>query len=199
MNCVWYWRVQERDSSGSDRSPSSDGFTLEELLTDKRGTTHRASIAPGLLSSFSFNRILEIARTNVPPPFAELFALAGQSGTFVQAIMDSAPTPLVSHGGRVVLLGDAACVVRPHTAAGTLKCGEDADALSRVVGAWTRRRLSGLPESPWLEDAMRRGYETERTEKNSEIARFGVEVGDRLLGFDVGRAGETERVAPSWK
>jgi 2,6-dihydroxypyridine 3-monooxygenase len=53
--------------------------------------------------------------------------------------------------GRVCLLGDAACVARPHAAAGTAKAAEDgwalaaalaqADSIERALAAWEPRQV----------------------------------------------------------
>jgi hypothetical protein len=71
--------------------------------------------------------------------------------------------------------------------------------LGVVVKEWADRRAKGLEEKEWLAGAMERGYGDPRGKKNEEVKAFGIEIGDRLLGFSRGERGETERVAPNWR
>ena len=53
---------------------------------------------------------------------------------FVQSI-NEARVPAY-HRGRICLIGDASTLVRPHTAAGSVKAMTDALALSNALSAW---------------------------------------------------------------
>ncbi|KAI9034709.1 hypothetical protein DFJ74DRAFT_650250 [Hyaloraphidium curvatum] len=194
VNYVWYWRVPRQPPPG-DPTPS-----LEEVLTDRRGHVHRSSVPPGLLHPEVYPRILALARAHLPPPFAALVELSGPDATFVQGINDLPAPPLTFAGGRVVLSGDAGCVVRPHTGAGTMKCAEDATALATVVRAWAARRAEGVADGDgaWLEERMGEDYDGPRVARHAQLAKYGVALGDRLLGFERG-LGPKVIIAPEWK
>jgi 2-polyprenyl-6-methoxyphenol hydroxylase-like FAD-dependent oxidoreductase len=51
----------------------------------------------------------------------------------VQAIFDALSPSFVE--GRVALVGDAACTLRPHTASGTSKAADDAVSLAEALAA----------------------------------------------------------------
>src|SRR5271169_5702084 len=73
----------------------------------------------------------ELAYQEVHPIFTEL--VAATPDAFVQTIVDVIVPQTVF--GRVMLLGDAAFVVRPHTAGATAKAAYD----SRVLGRSSKR------------------------------------------------------------
>lgn len=106
-NWVWYRRVSEGE--------------VGKVLTDAEGRVHPHSLAPGQLLPYSRRQALvEDAARLLPPPFAA--AVAAERQPFVQAIFDY-EAPRMAHG-RLALLGDAAFVVRPHTAMGVAKARE---------------------------------------------------------------------------
>jgi 2-polyprenyl-6-methoxyphenol hydroxylase-like FAD-dependent oxidoreductase len=106
-----------------------------------------------------------IARAHelLPAPFA--LAVAAEPTPSLQAIVDYESTRMVRD--RVALLGDAAFVVRPHTAMGVAKAAGDAMAL---VAA-----LARLP----LEKALF-VYEAERLAEGHRIAVHGRDLGRPL-------------------
>lgn len=85
---------------------------------------------------------------------------------FVQVIQDVAPDRLVF--GRALLLGDAAFVVRPHTAAATAKAAADATELADALRA-----------NPAAPDAALRTWEVLRLERGRALASHGVALGSR--------------------
>lgn len=149
-NWVWYRRV----------APAS----LGALLTDAAGRAHPFSLAPGQLPEARADLLRAEAETLLPPPFAA--AVAAEPAPFVQAIFDYEAPRMVA--GRLALLGDAAFVVRPHTAMGVAKAAGDAMAL--------RRQLARLPP----EEALQ-AYARERMPVGAAIAAHG-----RRLGADLG-------------
>jgi 2-polyprenyl-6-methoxyphenol hydroxylase-like FAD-dependent oxidoreductase len=86
---------------------------------------------------------------------------------FIQAIFDY-ETPSM-YRSRIALLGDAAFVVRPHTAMGVSKAAGDAMALRDV-----------LQEERSLEKALHRYQET-RLPVGKAIAKYGRELGKRVM------------------
>jgi 2-polyprenyl-6-methoxyphenol hydroxylase-like FAD-dependent oxidoreductase len=121
-NWVWYRRCSEADGS------------LAAALTDVDGRQHAYSLPPGAMSG-TVREILRMeAHRRLPPPFAA--AVEAEPQPFVQGIFDH--TSEVMAEGRIALLGDAAFVVRPHTAMGVAKAAGDAmalrDALTDLIG-----------------------------------------------------------------
>jgi 2-polyprenyl-6-methoxyphenol hydroxylase-like FAD-dependent oxidoreductase len=148
-NWVWYRQVSEGE--------------LGKVLTDAQGRIHPYSLAPGQLPDSRRQDLVEDAARLLPPPFAA--AVAAERQPFIQAIFDY-ETPRMTHG-RLALLGDAAFVVRPHTAMGVAKAAGDAMALR-----------SGLARLPYA-DALQ-AYERERLPIGAEIASYGRQLGARL-------------------
>ena len=81
--------------------------------------------------------------------------------------------------GRVALLGDAAFVVRPHTAMGVSKAAADAMELR-----------DALVEEASIDVALHR-YSAKRMIVGSKIARFGQRLGERLQVHTPARAGSS--------
>jgi 2-polyprenyl-6-methoxyphenol hydroxylase-like FAD-dependent oxidoreductase len=131
-------------------------------LTDNAGRhIHRFSLAPGQVSDRAAATLVNDARWLLPPPFAA--AVAAEKRPFIQAIFDyEAPTMVC---GRLALLGDAAFVVRPHTAMGIAKAAADAMALRRY-----------LAEVPDLAAALSL-YDRERRAAGRAIADYGRRLG----------------------
>lgn len=148
-NWVWYRRVAEQE--------------LAALLTDSAGHAHPFSLAPGQTPSARTTGLQADAEALLPPPFAA--AVMADAQPFVQAIFDYEAPRMVS--GRLALLGDAAFVVRPHTAMGVAKAAGDAMAL--------RAHLGRQPP----EEALR-AYGRERLPVGAAIAAYGRRLGAEL-------------------
>ena len=91
-------------------------------LSDRQGRRHHASLVQGSASGALIGEICDLADREVHPIFAELVATTADP--FVQTIVDVIVPQTVF--GRVMLLGDAAFVVRPHTAGATAKADDNA-------------------------------------------------------------------------
>ncbi|MDL2409748.1 FAD-dependent monooxygenase [Rhizobium calliandrae] len=150
-NWVWY-----RTASGAE--------ALGEALTDSSGNSHRYSLGPGALSADRRDQLLTDAAAQLPPPFAA--AVAAEPRPFLQAIFDF-ETPKMANG-RIALLGDAAFVVRPHTAMGVAKAAGDALAL--------RAHLAKTDDIPSALEA----YDIERRPAGQSIAASGRRLGKSL-------------------
>lgn len=105
------------------------GERLRDLLTDESGYAHPISIAPNFVRREVVNGLRAAARRLLPPQFQE--AIDSTPRPFLQPIYDVESPRLAIQ--RVALLGDAACVVRPHVAAGVTKAAEDALALDTTL------------------------------------------------------------------
>ena len=105
-NYVWY-------------RPAPSEAELADLATDATGPHVRPEVAA---------RIKSIARATLAPRLAEVVE---RTQPFFQAIYD-VEAPRIA-AGRVVLLGDAAFVARPHVGMGVTKAALDAASLARSL------------------------------------------------------------------
>ncbi|MGH9009216.1 MAG: NAD-binding protein [Acidimicrobiia bacterium] len=121
------------------------------------------SIPPGAVCGSLADRLKEILEEHLPPAWAELVTAGGSAVLFVQPIYDHAVPNLVT--GRVVLVGDAAALSRPHTGSGATKALQDALAFEDA----------GLAHGSWPE--ILAAFDAERCAASTGI----VETG-RLLG-----------------
>ena len=114
-NLVWYHPVDEAG--------------LADLCTDASGRCHGTSIPPPLIRPEVLSEIRSVARKVLAPQCARLVELIPQ--LFFQAIYDLESPRLAQ--GRVVLLGDAAFVARPHVGMGVTKAALDAECLADAL------------------------------------------------------------------
>lgn len=132
------------------------GQRLRELLAEAGRDPQGASLAPGQLPDALRGELVADALRELPPPFSA--AVEAESRPFLQAIFDYVP-PRMAHG-RIALLGDAAVMVRPHTAMGAAKAAGDAMTLADLVAE--------LP----LDEALSR-YDAERLPVGRAISAYG--------------------------
>jgi 2-polyprenyl-6-methoxyphenol hydroxylase-like FAD-dependent oxidoreductase len=150
LNWVWYVRADEAE--------------VARLLVDKDGNSHRASLSPGLARPDAVSGLHALAKREVHPMLAELVAATPKP--FVQTIVDVVvPKTLF---GRILLTGDAAFVVRPHTAGATAKAAYDALVLGKNLGLARSNVDVGLEEVERLQ-----------LEYGGSLVQYGVELGDR--------------------
>ena len=132
-NVVWY-------------RPADEAMRLRQLLTGRDGRRHDLSIPPGQVDPGAVAELRADAQALLAPCCAEVVLLT--AAPFIQAIYDLESPRLVF--GRVILIGDAAFVARPHAGMGVTKAGLDALSLAQALGArdpaaallhWERRRL----------------------------------------------------------
>jgi 2-polyprenyl-6-methoxyphenol hydroxylase-like FAD-dependent oxidoreductase len=115
-NFVWY-----------RPAPEPDG--LAALLTDADGIHYPLGIPPNKVSWRHVAAMREAARTLLAPQFAEILEKTAQP--FLQPIFDVNSTRIAF--GRVVLMGDASFVARPHVGMGVTKAAQDAVALADCI------------------------------------------------------------------
>ncbi len=146
-NWVWYRRVE--------------GSELASVFTDKDGQTHPFSLPRSGLPTKRRERLWADATEMLPPQFAQ--AVAAEQSPSIQGIFDYEAPNMV--GKSVALIGDAAYVVRPHTAMGVSKAAGDAMALREA-----------LADEANLPSALRR-FEQARSIIGREIAAYGRRLG----------------------
>lgn len=121
FNWLWYQNVRDAEE-------------FDARMTDREGQRHHASLHPGQLSDSSLTTLRLASRERLPDVLSQLVAATRRP--FIQAIFDAVSPDFVD--GRVALVGDAACTLRPHTASGTSKAAEDAVSLAQSLPINTR-------------------------------------------------------------
>jgi 2-polyprenyl-6-methoxyphenol hydroxylase-like FAD-dependent oxidoreductase len=152
-NWVWYRKLAAGDAYRSQ-------------FTDRHGHVHTYSLPPGALQAWHEAELGEASRTWLTPIFQALVARTKEP--FVQAILDLEVPQMVF--GRMILLGDAAFVARPHTAGGTAKAAANAVALANALQA-----VSNMDKnlSDWNTEQVRLGH---------DMIMRGIALGDRIVG-----------------
>jgi 2-polyprenyl-6-methoxyphenol hydroxylase-like FAD-dependent oxidoreductase len=118
LNWVWYWNTDEERE-------------LPEILRDRAGHVHRSSVPAGKVQEQHIATLRQRADQHLPAVFAQL--VRSTPDPFIQVVYDL-QTSSMSRGA-VAILGDSACIVRPHTAAGTSKASGDAVSLAQHLQA----------------------------------------------------------------
>jgi 2-polyprenyl-6-methoxyphenol hydroxylase-like FAD-dependent oxidoreductase len=131
---------------------------LTDLMMRSGRTRDSVSLAPGQLPEELRDQLVADALSELPRPFAA--AVVAEPHPFLQAIFDYVPPRMVR--GRIALLGDAAVMVRPHTAMGAAKAAGDAMVLSSLLSelnlgeALTRYDRERLPVGRAISEYGRR-------------------------------------------
>jgi 2-polyprenyl-6-methoxyphenol hydroxylase-like FAD-dependent oxidoreductase len=149
-NWVWY-------------RPAAGEKARAAVFTDSAGRVHPYSLPPGSVPRAA--RAVTIADATRLLPTSLAAAVAATEQPFVQGVFDY-ETPLMANG-RLVLIGDAAFVARPHTAMGVAKAAGDAMALAA--------HLSRKP----IVEALRAFHE-ERLPVGASIVAYGRRLGEML-------------------
>jgi 2,6-dihydroxypyridine 3-monooxygenase len=134
INFVWYRNYLE-------------GEELDELLTDRDGQRRQLSLPPGKAADHHQGEVRATAAARLPADIAEVVLRTG--APFLQVVYDIEVERMAFD--RVCLIGDAACVARPHAAAGTAKAAEDgwalaaalakAESIERALADWEPRQV----------------------------------------------------------
>jgi 2-polyprenyl-6-methoxyphenol hydroxylase-like FAD-dependent oxidoreductase len=149
-NVVWYRSAEEAKE-------------LPWLLTDDSGAVHLISIPPPLIRSDAIAEMRAAAERVLAPQLRQIVQLIDEP--LLQPIYDLASPRLAF--GRVVVIGDAAFVARPHVAAGVSKAADDAAVLAEALDADD------------VEDALRR-FEQRRLPENNRIIERARHLGAYL-------------------
>lgn len=135
---------------------------LRELLADNKNSGFRASHVP--LTQAQRQQLQELLRRHIPAAAAELLCKA--SSGFVQPIIDISARQLVKD--QMLLSGDAAAVLRPHTASGAVKAIDNALSLRALLAnrqcsaelllEWQQQQLAKLQQQTELARLVGDGY-----------------------------------------
>lgn len=145
--------------------PVNYEFTLPQMCTDDSGRCHGVSIPPPLIRRDVLDDLRASATDRLPPQLASLVTQASQP--VLQPIYDLESPQLAF--GRVVLVGDAAFVARPHVGTGVTKAALDAQGLAEA--------LAETPDD--LEGALMR-YERQRRQFGHRLVARGRYLGGYL-------------------
>lgn len=152
---------------------TADPTRLEAIMTDRTGRHRGYSLPEGHLAPHWRETLVDEAAALLPPPFRAIVEATAEP--FAQAIRDLRVDRMVKD--RVVLIGDAAFIPRPHTAASTSKAAANALALA-----------DAFERGPQDIDAALAEWEPEQIALGNRLYRQGTEAGDFLL-FGRGPAG----------
>lgn len=116
FNWVWYVNYDEATE-------------LPRILIDKNGKRRDYSVPPGMMANDIEREMRDYAQSVLVEPFQKLIAATKEP--FVQAILDLGVPNMIFD--RVALVGDAAFIPRPHTAASVSKAAANAIALADAL------------------------------------------------------------------
>ncbi|UDU83120.1 FAD binding domain-containing protein [Pseudomonas sp. HN2-3] len=154
FNWLWYRKA-------------SKGPVLDAILTDKEGRRRDHSVPPGALSEEQETAFRKFAEEHTNPAFRQLIRQTQE--IFVQSIMDLKVSQMVFN--RVLLVGDAAFIPRPHTAGSTAKAAANAVALAKA-----------LTENTPIDEGLRRWQRTQMDD-GARMSDWGVDMGNRIMGI----------------
>ncbi|AIO37633.1 FAD binding domain protein [Burkholderia cenocepacia] len=155
VNWVWYRRL------AADRLPS--------LFVARDGTQREGSLPPGAMRDDNRAELVDAGDRMLAPTLAAL--VDATPAPFAQAILDLAAARMAF--GRAVLLGDAACIVRPHTAAGVAKAADNAVGLAEALRDVARGTAF---------DAALASWEARQRAAGALLSARGIALGARLMG-----------------
>ena len=110
------------------------GNKIQSLLTDGNGIHREFSVPQGTVKDEYIQQQKEVAQTNLPAVFKDLVISTNEP--FIQTIFDLSVHNMAF--GRVCIVGDAAFVPRPHTAASASKSATNAMALANSIVTYNR-------------------------------------------------------------
>lgn len=138
FNWVWYVNYDESTE-------------LATILTDKNGNRRGYSIPPGLMVPDVEQQMRRYADQALARPFQQLVAATEEP--FVQAILDLGVPQMAFD--RIALVGDAAFIPRPHTAASVSKGAANAISLADTLVAQNHNVPKAL--EAWETNQLRLG------------------------------------------
>lgn len=164
FNWVWYVNYDQETE-------------LPRLLTDKNGKRRAYSIPPGMMAPAIEAEMRSYANQVLVAPFQKL--VEATKAPFVQSILDLSVPQMAFD--RIALVGDAAFVPRPHTAASTSKAAANAISLANALVAHNHDVPNAL--KAWEADQLALGM---------NLLRHGQGLGERSqFRYGKGRSEES--------
>jgi 2-polyprenyl-6-methoxyphenol hydroxylase-like FAD-dependent oxidoreductase len=115
---VWYEKIEE------------DSEEFREIFIDTSGKKYLTTIPRGKMQPSVWAKKRSCGTAALTKPFAEL--LEKTTDPFVSAIRESAASKAVFYGGKLILVGDAFALIRPHTGSSTNQAARQALGLADV-------------------------------------------------------------------
>ena len=131
LNLVWYCNCPE------------DSSEFKDARTDVDDHFHRSTLPPGKMREDVWSRQLAYGDQVLPAPYKELMSKITQP--FITAISDYAAPQASFFDGKLLLVGDALALFRPHIGSSTNQCAMNCLLLERVLegrmslSEWERR------------------------------------------------------------
>ncbi|WP_435979710.1 FAD binding domain-containing protein [Psychrobacter sp. DM4] len=151
FNWVWYVNYDEITE-------------LPTILTDMNGRPRTHSIPPEMIAPAVEQAMREYANATLVEPFKEL--VAATTAPFVQSILDLTIPQMAFDN--IALVGDAAFIPRPHTAASTAKAAADAIALVEAL----------VEHSHEVQQALKH-WEVGQLQYGKRLCQHGRQLGER--------------------
>jgi hypothetical protein len=140
-------------------APPPDGITFE-------GGKSIRKIPPSAIE-----QVLQLADQHLPPFFQNIIQASvaeHNPNLWIHPIVDQSPDTLIHPSHRILLMGDAAATLRPHTASGTVKAFADA----MVMG-----KLASNQENPPTIAEFCQAYNQERVAEGQSLVKLGQHLG----------------------
>jgi 2-polyprenyl-6-methoxyphenol hydroxylase-like FAD-dependent oxidoreductase len=154
--------------------PGSDGrtepgarrvnFAVYAKSDPKYDYSEPNSIPPGAIGAEQYGEFETMLERCFPEEVATMVRNCSREETSIQPIYDLTVDRYVQ--GRMMLIGDAGAVTRPHTASGATKAMMDALLLEKIAGEG----------GDW--DEVLRTYDEERTEASNKIVELSRRLGE---------------------
>jgi 2-polyprenyl-6-methoxyphenol hydroxylase-like FAD-dependent oxidoreductase len=156
-NWVWYRKYSREE--------------LDRFLVDRRGAARPFSLPPGTTRNADIEQLRDDAKALLAPTFRALIDATQEP--FMQPIVDLRAPQMVF--GRVVLIGDAASVPRPHTAGSTAKAAANAHALALALAAtW---------QAGATIDSILKRWEIQQLQRGRLMTDLGISLGNRAMNI----------------
>ncbi|KAL4865198.1 hypothetical protein BDV12DRAFT_211199 [Aspergillus spectabilis] len=104
---------------------------LPTVMTDKLGTLHRTTVPQDLIDPSIWSRQVSLGASLLPPPYFEI--LSKITSPFIHLITDYTSPRASFLNGRVLLVGDAHTLLRPHIGYSTSMAAMEARLMEQLV------------------------------------------------------------------
>jgi flavin-dependent dehydrogenase len=137
---------------------SPDSPQLEETLTDVNGEVHQTTVPRGKISPKVWQRVIDRKTSVVNPYFIDLMESIKEP--FVSAISDFQGQKSLYYNNKVLLVGDALALCRPHGGGSTSQAAIQAQALLQslrgeiTINQWEKTCLESAEKAARFSLAM---------------------------------------------
>lgn len=141
LNWVWYFNCPR------------DTPAFNENMTDVNGYTHRYTLPAGKMHPETWQKHKNHAGQVLNPPFLELVNKTAEP--FISTVNDCAATKASFFDGKLLLVGEALTLLRPHTGMSFSHAAVNCLLLQRVLEGemtmvqWERKVLRYAEENRW--------------------------------------------------